>query len=144
MTTVQNIMQIKGNEVWCVTPETPALVALQLMDAKNIGALVVIQDKVVAGILSERDFARKMLLKRTPPETLKARDIMTFPVITVTPGESIDRCMELMTTKRIRHLPVVEDDDLRGLISMRDVVKAVIAEKEHLIRQLENYITGAR
>lgn len=144
MTTVRSIMQTKGSDIWSVVPETSALAALQIMDEKNIGALVVVQGKGVTGILSERDFARKLLLKGKSAEALTVRDIMTSPVVTVTPGESMDRCMELMTGKRIRHLPVVEDAQLIGLISMRDVVKAVIAEKEHLIKQLENYITGAR
>ncbi|HCA81497.1 MAG TPA: histidine kinase [Bacteroidetes bacterium] len=144
MTTVRNILQTKGPEVWSVEPETPVMIALKIMDEKNIGALVVARAGSVLGILSERDYARKLVLKGRATSDATVQDLMTPTVITVTPSQSMDRCMELMTSKRIRHLPVVENDKLIGLISIGDVVKAVISEKEDLIKQLENYITGAR
>lgn len=144
MTTVRNILQTKGAEVWSVEPETPVMNALRIMDEKNIGALVVARGGSVLGILSERDYARKLVLKGRSTTEATVQDLMTPSVITVTPDQSMDRCMELMTSKRIRHLPVVENGKLIGLISIGDVVKAVISEKEDLIKQLENYITGAR
>lgn len=144
MTTVRTILQTKGPEVWSVEPETPVMAALRIMDEKNIGALVVTRAGSVLGILSERDYARKLVLKGKSTTEATVHDLMTPAVVTVTPDQSMDRCMELMTNKRIRHLPVVENDKLIGLISIGDVVKAVISEKEFLIKQLENYITGAR
>jgi CBS domain-containing protein len=144
MTTVRNILQSKGPEVWSVEPEMPVMAALKIMDEKNIGALVVARGGSVLGILSERDYARKLVLKGRSTTDASVQDLMTPSVITVTPEQSMDRCMELMTSKRIRHLPVVENEKLIGLISIGDVVKAVISEKEDLIKQLENYITGAR
>jgi CBS domain-containing protein len=144
MTTVRNILHSKGPEIWSVEPETPVMAALNIMDEKNIGALVVTQGGSVLGILSERDYARKLVLKGRSSSDSTVQDLMTPSVITVTPEHSMDRCMDLMTSKRIRHLPVVENDKLIGLISIGDVVKAVISEKEFLIKQLENYISGAR
>jgi len=144
MTTVRNILQSKGPEIWSVEPKTPVMTALKLMDEKNIGALVVARAGSVLGILSERDYARKLVLKGRSSSDATVQDLMTSSVITVTPEQSMDQCMDLMTSKRIRHLPVVENDKLIGLISIGDVVKAVISEKEFLIKQLENYISGAR
>jgi len=144
MTTVRNILQTKRPEIWSVEPETPVMAALKLMDEKNIGALVVARAGSVLGILSERDYARKLVLKGRSSSDATVQDLMTSSVITVTPDQSMDQCMDLMTSKRIRHLPVVENDKLIGLISIGDVVKAVISEKEFLIKQLENYISGAR
>jgi len=144
MTTVRNILQSKGPGIWSVEPETPVMAALKMMDEKNIGALVVTQGGSVLGILSERDYARKLVLKGRSSTDSTVHDLMTSSVITVTPEQTMDQCMDLMTSKRIRHLPVVENDKLIGLISIGDVVKAVISEKEFLIKQLENYISGAR
>ena len=144
MTTVRNILQSKGPGIWSVEPETPVMAALKMMDEKNIGALVVTQRGSVLGILSERDYARKLVLKGRSSTDSTVHDLMTSSVITVTPEQTMDQCMDLMTSKRIRHLPVVENDKLIGLISIGDVVKAVISEKEFLIKQLENYISGAR
>ena len=144
MTTVRTILQTKGPEIWSVEPETPVMAALKIMDEKNIGALVVARGGSVLGILSERDYARKLVLKGRSSSDATVQDLMTSSVITVTPEQSMDQCMDLMTSKRIRHLPVVENDKLIGLISIGDVVKAVISEKEFLIKQLENYISGAR
>jgi CBS domain-containing protein len=144
MTTVRTILQTKGPEIWSVEPETPVMAALKIMDEKNIGALVVARGGSVLGILSERDYARKLVLKGRSSSDATVQDLMTSSVITVTPDQSMDQCMDLMTSKRIRHLPVVENDKLIGLISIGDVVKAVISEKEFLIKQLENYISGAR
>ena len=144
MTTAQNILQVKGAGVWSVEPDTPVISALKVMHEKNIGALVVVRDNAVLGIISERDYARKLALKGRSVDSATVQDLMTTGVITVTPDQSLDLCMDLMTAKRIRHLPVVDNGKLVGVISIGDVVKAVISEKEDLIRHLENYINGAR
>jgi CBS domain-containing protein len=144
MTTVRNILQDKGNTVWFASPETPIVDALRTMAQKNAGALLVMDHDAVVGIFSERDYARKVVLQGRSATEAKIKDIMTSDIISVTPEQSIDECMALMTEKHIRHLPVLENGKLAGLISIGDVVKAVIAEKEHLIKQLHNYITGGR
>lgn len=144
MTTVRNILQDKGNAVWFASLETPVVDALHTMAEKNVGALLVLKENDVVGIFSERDYARKLVLHGRSPAEAKVKDIMTSDVISVKPEQSIDECMALMTAKHIRHLPVLENRKVVGLISIGDVVKAVISEKEYLIKQLENYITGAR
>jgi CBS domain-containing protein len=135
---------MKGPDVWSVEPETPAMSALKIMAEKNVGALVVARGGAVLGMLSERDYARKLVLQGRSLDQALAKDLMTTNVFTVAPAESMDRCMDLMTSKRIRHLPVVENNKLIGLISIGDVVKSVISEKEELIKHLESYITGTR
>ena len=144
MTTVRNILQAKGNQVVSVMPETTVSAALEAMADRNIGALVVTNDGVLVGMFSERDFARKTASKGRLAYDSVVQDLMTSIVFTVGPTQSIDECMAVMTTKRIRHLPVLEDQKLIGVVSIGDVVKAVILEKEQLIAQLESYITGAR
>lgn len=144
MTTVRNILQDKGNTVWSASPETSVIDALRVMAEKNAGALLVLEKGAVVGIFSERDYARKVVLKDRSATEAKVKDIMTSDIISVTPEQSLDECMALMTEKHIRHLPVLESGKLIGLISIGDVVKAMIAEKEHLIKELHNYITGSR
>ena len=144
MTTVRNILQAKENQVVSVSPETLVSTALEMMAEKNIGALVVTKDGALAGIFSERDFARKTVSKGRLAYDSVVQDLMTSIVFTVAPTQSIDECMAVMTAKRIRHLPVLENQKLIGVVSIGDIVKAVISEKEQLIAQLENYITGAR
>lgn len=144
MQTVGDILKTKGREVWTITPETVVFDALETMADKNVGALVVLDSAKVVGILSERDYARKVILHGKSSRELKAREIMSANVYFVSPGHSIEDCMALFTTKRVRHLPVVQDEELMGMISIGDVVKAVIAEQEYTIRHLENYITGGR
>ena len=144
MTTVRNILQDKGQKVQSASPDMLVIDALRIMAENNVGALVVVKGDEVAGIFSERDYARKLVLKGKSHDNTAIKEIMTPNVITVKPEQSMDDCMTLMTSKRIRHLPVVEDRKLVGIISIGDVVKAVISEKEQLIKQLENYITGAR
>jgi CBS domain-containing protein len=144
MTTVQNILRRKGHAVFSILPDTTVSVALELMLEKDVGALLVIQNGDLAGIFSERDFARKVILKGRAAIDLPVKDLMTTDVITVTPDQSIDECMALMTNHRIRHLPVVEHRRVTGIVSIGDAVAALNSEKEQLIVQLENYITGAR
>jgi CBS domain-containing protein len=142
MATVRDILRTKGFEIWSVAPDTSVYDALKLMADKNVGAVLVMEGGELVGILSERDYARKVaLLGRTPVDT-PARDIMTDRVICVRPEESAEEVMALMTEKKVRHLPVLEDDKLSGLISIGDVVKATIDQKEFLIEQLEHYIRG--
>jgi len=144
MITVDVILREKGSKVQVAPPELPIVKALQIMADNNVGALVVVQKDAVVGIFSERDYARKLVLKGRSHEDTTVQEIMTPGVITVRPDQSIDECMEIMTNKRIRHLPVVDGGKLVGIISIGDVVKAIIAEKEVVIKHLENYITGAR
>ena len=144
MKTVFRLLQKKGSEVWTIGPEASVFAALERMAEKNVGALVVTEGEKLAGIFSERDYARKVILRgKTSRETL-VEEIMTRNPITVSPEESMDRCMELMTEKRVRHLPVVADDRLAGIISIGDVVKEVITEQAATIGYLEDYITGRR
>lgn len=144
MTTVRNVLQVKGYEIWSITPETLVFDALKVMAEKNVGALLVMEDKKLVGVFSERDYARKIVLKGESSHTSIVKNIMTSDVITVRPEQSIDECMALMTGKHIRHLPVVENQNVVGLISIGDIVKAIISEHEYTIKQLENYITGTR
>lgn len=144
MTTVRSILEAKGNQVISVSPETLVSTALEMMAEKNIGALVVVKDGALAGIFSERDFARKVVSKGKAALDGIVKDFMTSIVFTVTPQQSIEDCMTAMTAKRIRHLPVIDNQRLIGVVSIGDVVKAIISEQGHLIQHLENYISGAR
>jgi CBS domain-containing protein len=143
MRTVQDILRTKGTVVWSVTPDTTVYEALQLMAEKNIGAVLVLDEEgCVAGVLSERDYARKVILEgKTSRDTL-ARDIMSTRVVGVRPDQTIEQCMAIMTDRHVRHLPVVDGDHVAGVISIGDVVKAIISQQEFMIEQLENYITG--
>jgi CBS domain-containing protein len=143
MRTVQDILRTKGTVVWSVTPDTTVYEALQLMAEKNIGAVLVLDEEgCVAGVLSERDYARKVILEgKTSRDTL-ARDIMSTRVVGVRPEQTIEQCMAIITDRHVRHLPVVDGDHVAGVISIGDVVKAIISQQEFMIGQLENYITG--
>lgn len=141
--TVANLLTGKGSEIWSVGVDSTVLDALREMADKNIGALVVLAgDGGLAGIVSERDYARKVVLFNRDSESTKVAEIMTGDVITVSPTDTVNNCMALMTEHRIRHLPVVDNDRLVGVISIGDVVKGVIAQQATLIDQLERYITG--
>ncbi|MCL4830144.1 MAG: CBS domain-containing protein [Caldilinea sp.] len=140
MTTVKQILDKKGYQVWTITADRSVYDALRLMGEKEIGALAVVEGDAVVGILSERDYARKVVLKgKTSRETL-VQEIMTHPVLTVGLQESVAECMTLMTDKRIRHLPVLDNGKLIGMISQGDLVKSIIDEQQFIIGQLENYI----
>jgi CBS domain-containing protein len=142
MKTVREILQNKGNQIWTVSPDTTVYNALQLMAEKNVGALIVTEGEKVAGIMSERDYARKVaILGKFTRETL-VKEIMSSTIYYVNPSFQMDECMALMINKRIRHLPVIENEKLAGLISIGDVVKAIIDEKEFVIDQLVHYISG--
>ncbi len=145
MKTVKHILEAKGPEVHTIEPSDSVRDALELLAEKDVGALVVTEGEgLIVGLLSERDYARKVvLLGRFSKDTLVS-DIMTAEVVCVTPEQSVDTCMGLMTQKHIRHLPVVVDQRLAGLISIGDVVKAVMDEQQFEIEQLEHYIAGDR
>ena len=141
MDTVRNILQLKGNLVYTVSPDSSVYEALELLESKNLGSLVIIEDDgKLDGIFTERDYARKVILKgRSSKETL-VRDIMTDDPIFVTPDTKIEECMKLMTEKFIRHLPVLENNQLVGLVSIGDLVKYIINQKDFIIENLEHYI----
>ena len=142
MATVRDMLKTKGFEVWSVTPDASVFDALKLMAEKNIGAVLVMESDKMIGILSERDYARKVILHGKSSAKTPAREIMTERVMCVGPEDSAEQVMALITEKKIRHLPVLEDGELIGLISIGDVVKATIAQKEFIIEQLEEYIKG--
>jgi CBS domain-containing protein len=142
--TVGDILRIKGNDVWSTTPDATVYEALQTMAEKNVGALVVLDANTVVGIMSERDYARKVILHGKSSREIRVREIMTSEVYYVRPDQDIQDCMAQMTEKRVRHLPALENDQLVGIISIGDVVKALIAEHESTIKHLEDYITGGR
>jgi CBS domain-containing protein len=144
MMTIQHILERKGRSVWTVEPETTVFEAIKLMDEKNIGALIVLRHGSIAGIMSERDYMRKVIIRGGSSKEMRVEEIMTPEVVTIAPALSLEECMKLMTNNHIRHLPVVEKDALVGMISIGDVVKEIISEQDHTISQLKNYITGAR
>jgi len=142
MSTVRDILKTRGGVVWHVSPETKVFDALIVMAEKNVGALVVVSNGAVVGIFSERDYARKVVLKGKTSRELEVKEIMTPDPVSVSPEQSIEECMEIMDGRHIRHLPVLENQKLVGMITIRDAIKAVISEKEHTITQLQNYIKG--
>jgi CBS domain-containing protein len=144
MTTVKSILQSKGSDIWSTAPDILVFDALKVMAEKNIGALLVMESDRLIGIFSERDYARKIALKGETSHNTLVRNVMTAEVISVTPDQHIENCMALMSDNHIRHLPVLDNNKLIGLISIGDVVKALISQHESTIKQLENYITGKR
>lgn len=144
MKTVSQLLQQKGHNIWSIAPDATVYDALELMADKNIGAVLVMDGENLVGILSERDYARKVILKARFSRDTLVREIMTEKVVCVRPDQSVEECMALMTAKRIRHLPVTEGSKVIGVISIGDAVKAVISEQEFIIEQLENYISGKR
>jgi CBS domain-containing protein len=145
MTAVHQILDQKGHQVWSVHPSNTVYDAIKLMADKDIGALMVVDGGKIVGIVTERDYARNVFLKgRGSPQTLVGQ-IMACKVACVKPDKSVDECMAIMTAKRIRHLPVINDDyELVGIISIGDLVKSIIGDREFVIEQLEHYIGGAR
>lgn len=144
MRIARDILAAKGAAVLCIRPEAGVLEALERMRQHDVGALVVRQGSLPLGLFGEREYARKVLPDGRSAASLRVADVMTIDVPCVTPDESIERCMEIMTTMRARHLPVVEDQRLCGLISIGDVVHAVIAEQRYTIGELHAYITRVR
>lgn len=142
MRTVRQLLEAKSPEVIAIGPEAPVIDAIRLMAERQVGALLVMEGAALAGILSERDYARKIVLQGRSSKDTPVRDIMTSTVVTVAPGDSIDRCMALVTDRRIRHLPVLEGDAVVGVLSIGDLVKAVIELQKQDIDQLQRYIAG--
>ncbi len=140
MESLRQLLTAKGSQVYSIRPDAKVIEALQLMASKDIGALIVLEDDKLVGILSERDYARKVILHGKSSQDVSVRDIMTANVITVDPSATVQECMGLVTRKRIRHLPVCERGVVIGLVSIGDLVKEVIAEQEQTIKQLESYI----
>lgn len=137
---VRQLLAQKGSRVETVHPDQTVYEALETMAAANIGALVVTAEGSIVGILSERDYARKIILVGKASRDTSVREIMSSPVITITPAATMEECMQMMTERRLRHLPVVEDDRMVGIVSIGDVVKTVISEQEFMIEQLQSYI----
>ena len=139
---IEQLLAKKGNEVCSIKPEATVYEAIQKMAEKNVGALLVMHDDKVAGIISERDYTRKLILKNRSSKDTPVADVMTKDVCYVTQQEQVNECMALMTEKRIRHLPIIEDGKVLGIISLGDVVKTIIDEQDHEIKDYEQYIRG--
>jgi CBS domain-containing protein len=142
MMTVKDILQTKGQNVLSITPDATVYEALKIMADKNVGALVVLDGENVAGIISERDYARKVILHGKSSREMRVGEIMTARVYYMRPEQNLQECMAQMTDRHVRHLPILEEGRLVGIISIGDVVKAIIADQESTIKLLENYITG--
>ena len=140
MNKVKQILKVKGNQVWKVSKDATVLEALEIMAEKQISSVMVVDGDQIAGIFTERDFARKVGLRDIPPSAVKVGDIMSRDLITVEPETSVNQCMAIITESRIRHLPVMEDGQLVGLVSIGDVVKDIIEELQFMVKQLENYV----
>ena len=140
--TVDMILKQKGRDIWSVSPDQSVYEAIEKMADREVGALLVVSDGELVGIVSERDYARKVILKGRSSKNTRVREIMTSPVVYVTTAQTLDECMALMTGRRIRHLPVMEGQHIRGVVSIGDLVKWIIAEQAATIRHLEHYIAG--
>ena len=142
MSTVRNILQKKGNDVYSISPDKSVYDALEELEENNLGSLVVVEKGKLIGVFTERDYARKVILKGRSSKETFVRDIMSSRPVFVNPDNTLEDCMRLMSDKFIRHLPVLEDDQLVGVISIGDVVRYTIDEKDFIIGNLEHYITG--
>jgi len=142
--TVNQILSTKGKEVHSIVSTITVYDALKVMGEKNIGAVLIIEDNVLKGVFSERDYARKIVLKDKSSKKTHVSEIMEKEVFTVKPSDNLDYCMELMTARRIRHLPVLENDTIIGVVSIGDVVKAIIEVQKNTIQHLDSYISGSK
>lgn len=142
METIDDLLRTKGREVWSITPDASVYEAVALMSDKNIGALMVMEGGKPLGLISERDYSRKIILKGRSSKETTVKEVMTSPVIGVRPDQTLEECMAIMTQKRVRHLPVMHGSELMGIVSIGDLVKGVIAEQKFVIGQLMNYIAG--
>lgn len=142
MKTIKEILAAKGSQVWTVDANTSVFDALNLMAEKNIGSVAVLDGGRLAGMFTERDYARNLILKERSSRNTPVRDVMTRRVAVVNPVQTLDECMALMTEKHLRHLPVMEQGELVGILSIGDLVKATIEDQQFMIEQLVNYISG--
>jgi CBS domain-containing protein len=142
METVRHILSRKGQDVWSLAPEATVLEAIEMMADRGVGALMVVAGGSVVGVISERDYARKVILKGKSSREVRVRDIMSHPVISVSPDSTVEECMMLTTNHRIRHLPVIDEGRLVGVISIGDLVRSTIQQHEETINQLTDYIAG--
>ncbi len=142
MQTVNQLLRVKGSQIFSVAPTESVLHAVEIMATRHVGALLVMSQGALLGIISERDYARKVVLKKRVSHDTPVGDIMTASPVTVTPQDTVHQCMQLMTDGRFRHLPVVESGRVVGMLSIGDLVKAVIADQSEKIEQLERYIAG--
>ena len=143
MTTIAQLLNTKGNQIWSVEPKATIFEALEIMSEKEIGALLVMEDGKLTGIFSERDYARKVILKGKSSKETLVGELMTKKVFYIDSQKTINDCMAMMTAKRIRHVPVIEDNQVVGIVTIGDVVNQIISEQEVTINHLENYITGS-
>ena len=143
MTTIAQLLKTKGDQIWSVEPKATIFEALEIMSEKEIGALLVMEDGKLTGIFSERDYARKVILKGKSSKETQVGELMTKKVFYIDSQKTINDCMAMMTTKRIRHVPVIEDNQVMGIVTIGDVVNQIISEQEVTINHLENYITGS-
>ena len=142
MTIVKQLLDQKPAEIWSVAPDATVFTALQLMAERNIGALLVLKERALVGIFSERDYARKVILEGKSSRTATVGELMSHPVFFVRPEQTIEYCLALMTERRIRHLPVLQAHEIVGVVSIGDIAKAVISKQKVVIQDLERYITG--
>ncbi len=142
MKLVKHLLDAKGRHIISISPDSSVFEAIKVMADKNVGALVVMEDDKLAGIVSERDYARKVIVKGRSSKSTQVAEIMTADVATTSSDQTVDKCMAMMTEMRIRHLPVVEDDRVIAMISIGDLVQAIIADQKEEIEQLEHYISG--
>ncbi|APA00126.1 CBS domain-containing protein [Flavobacterium commune] len=142
--TVNQILSVKGSDVYSIVSTITVYEALRIMGERNVGAVLVIEDNVLKGILSERDYARKIALKNKSSRDTLVHEIMDTNLVTVKPTDKLDYCMDLITNKRIRHLPVVQDNQVVGVISIGDLVKTIMENQKHIIDYLDSYIAGTK
>jgi CBS domain-containing protein len=140
--TINWVLELKGHQVWSVEPTAVVFEAIRVMSNKGVGALLVMSEGKLYGIVSERDYARKVILRDRSSKMTQVREIMSTPVLTVTPQDTVGECMRLMTEHRIRHLPVIEGDRVVGIVSIGDLVNWILTSQEETIEQLEGYICG--
>ena len=141
MSNVERLLENKGREVWSIRPDESVFNAIKLMDEKCIGALAVIQHDILVGIISERDYARKVILKGRSSKDTHVEEIMTRQILYTFPEQNIEQCMKVMTENNIRHLPVIDNSQIVGMISLGDIVKEIIADQQFRIQRLEHYLT---